>query len=741
MPAALEGKTDGVSALEEAIQKRSPEQVEELWLELAQDSLEHLDSLLDCSDQIAKIGNPAQASLLLLILVSDLMSAEAFEEAYRALARAATHTPLDRDVRKQLVRCIESLHAGNVMLPKALEQSDLSGSADLRKALKIVETFIGLEDEVYVYHEAGWGIGKITEVSPEDDEVFIDFAAKKNHRMAFSAMGTMVKVLAADHFRVLLEFDPDRLKELAASGSPELIKKVLRDEAREMNLRQVKAMLVGPILSASGWTKYWASAKAKIRRDTSVNLGPGTNPTLELQPEVMTYEESMLVKFRAEKAMAQKVRVLRDYLSHKSGADAPKFLVPAMADMLPKLVSAETAPEDRFLIVMAYDQARPDLPDEGQITVPSPAEFLSEVPDIPGLLENVPVDDYQRQALDLLSTCHPEDWQEVFGRILLSRCNGLWEPAYRGLVTKGHAELIKQAYAEIFRERDEKPENFAWFCRAGVLGRIRPDVLDLTRVDFFEFLIVMLDKVASERGTALHGPESRQLATKLRQIILQEVGDRMLKIFEEAGPDRTRQILSLAEHNRGLNEHQNFSIEARAYTLFPALDLEKAKKPYEDETAIYTTEAGYQRREDDLRKLQEVDLREVAREIGRAKEFGDLSENAEYTAALEKQAQLAQRAEEIQSDLREAKYITPDIVLEDEVSIGSRITLRNTEGGFLETYTILGPWDVDSEERVISYRAPLARGLMGYKQGHTVAVDLPDGQAVYEVMAVVNALT
>ncbi|MBI2194909.1 MAG: transcription elongation factor GreA [Planctomycetes bacterium] len=740
MATASETTPSLLTSIEQAIQRKDYEQVEQCWLQLAQTRSQDIDLFLDYSDEISKVGAPSRASLLLQMLVPDLMSQNAHVEAFRILRHAAEHTPADRDVRGLVLECVRELYKDNPFLARGLEVSGLDDSADLRKAIQVFETYLSVSTGAYVFHEAGWGVGKIVEFDPEKSEVYIDFRTRKRHRMAFSAIGKMVKRLEPDHYRVLTEFDPDRLRNLAKSDAAEFIKKVVRDEGRPLNVRQMKALVSESIVSPSAWSKFWSDAKAKLRRDPSVALGSGNNPTIELRREALSYEEAMLRKYRAARSRDEKTRLARECLQHRNEEESPRFFAPVIEEILPLIGSEQLDIPDRITLLLLCREVQKALPKamDGR-TLPSAVDLLRQVSDPVGLIERIPIGDYRRELVPLLQESLADAWPDFYEKLLLSRCSDLWDLAYRGLVSRQHGERIRRAFAEVSRLRDEKPENFAWFCRSGVIGRISSEILEHSRVDLFENLLILLDKLGSERGSVDVGKDARALASLVRQILFHEIGDLMNKIFEEAGQERTRHMLTLILHNRGLTEYQRISLESRAYVVFPKLDVEE-KKPHEEEQVIYVTEPGLRKQQDELQRLIQVELPGVAQEIGRAKAFGDLSENAEYSAALEKQAQLAQRAQDMQKEIQSAKLIEPSMVRDDEVSIGTRVTLRNTQRGFLETYTILGPWDADFDQHVISYRAAVARGLLGRRKGETVAISLPEGSVSYEIMAIVKAI-
>ena len=732
--------TTPLDALEDAIKARNLDLIEEAWIDLAAGGTQHLSTLINQTDAIAKAISPAQASLLLQMLAPDLIAAGNVKEAFDTLQAAASHTPTDRDVRGQIIECARQLHEGSPMLERAIELSKITEYVDLRRALGIFNAVVAIQVGNYVYHESGWGVGEIVEVDEEEEALFIDFKERSNHRMLFAAMGQMLQSIDSEHYLVKLTFDPDDLKAMGKNDPAGLVKKVLQDEGRTLKARQVKSKLVGPVFSTAGWTKFWTAAKIQLRRDPAVDLGPGNNPDIKLlKTDVATYEDSMVRKLRDARTVIKKVGMVRDYLDHRGDGDASAFLVPALSELMPRLIS-DIANKERFVLIMMYQDMLKELPPQNDMQIPTPVLFLQGVEDVSELLEEAEIDDYRKGAMPVIQEAQPETWQDTYRDILVSKSSILWDAAYRGLASQKDHARIDSAFKEVYREREEKPENFAWFCRSGVLGRIPTEVLNHSRVDFLEYMFIQLDKLGSERGTQNLGTEARLLAGKVRQIILTELGDNVKKLFEEAGINRTRQILGLVSHNRGLTEAQRFTVETLAYTVFPKLDVAEEKKPHEDEDSIWVTENGLSKRRGELHDLLQVELPQVARDIGKAKEFGDLSENAEYTASLEKQAQLAGRAEAMEVELKKAKIIDSGVIADSQVSIGTRVTLRNAERRFMETYTILGPWDADSEQNIVSYRAALAQGLIGCKQGEERTIDLPDGRITYQVMAIVEAV-
>ena len=158
--------------------------------------------------------------------------------------------------------------------------------------------------------------------------------------------------------------------------------------------------------------------------------------------------------------------------------------------------------------------------------------------------------------------------------------------------------------------------------------------------------------------------------------------------------------------------------------------------PFWQGDTIWTTRSGLEKRSAELRELREVKIPDNQDAIGKAASFGDLSENAEWEAAIEEQRNLTQRASDIENELRQADLIENAALPEDTVCPGTEVVYRDSDGSEHQIL-ILGPWDSDRpDHQVVSYRAPLAMGLLGLHPGESGTVTLPGGEIEVEVVRV-----
>jgi transcription elongation GreA/GreB family factor len=142
--------------------------------------------------------------------------------------------------------------------------------------------------------------------------------------------------------------------------------------------------------------------------------------------------------------------------------------------------------------------------------------------------------------------------------------------------------------------------------------------------------------------------------------------------------------------------------------------------PWERENVIWTTAASLARRREELDTLLKVDIPANSRAIGEAAARGDLSENAEWTAALDQQKLLASRATQMQKELSMARVLTAEALTQDTVGVGSAVTAEDLDSAERRELTFLGPWDADPDAGVYSYMAPIARAFLGRRVGDTV---------------------
>jgi transcription elongation factor GreA len=150
---------------------------------------------------------------------------------------------------------------------------------------------------------------------------------------------------------------------------------------------------------------------------------------------------------------------------------------------------------------------------------------------------------------------------------------------------------------------------------------------------------------------------------------------------------------------------------------------------------IPMTRAGFTALDDELKELKSVERPAIIRAIAEAREHGDLSENAEYHSAREKQSFIEGRVKELESVLSRAEVIDPS-KFTGPVKFGARVTLADEDSGEEKTYQIVGEVEANLEAGLLNIRSPLARALIGKDEGDSVEVRTPGGTRSYEIVSI-----
>jgi transcription elongation factor GreA len=148
------------------------------------------------------------------------------------------------------------------------------------------------------------------------------------------------------------------------------------------------------------------------------------------------------------------------------------------------------------------------------------------------------------------------------------------------------------------------------------------------------------------------------------------------------------------------------------------------------------TEGGYQKLKDGLKNLKHVERPHNVKEIEEALAHGDLSENAEYHAAKERQGLIAARIAQIEDKLARAQVISLEGIVPDQVRFGCTVRLEDTESGEQIRYIIVGEDESDAAGGRISVTSPVARALLGKAVDDTVVVRVPKGTRELDILEI-----
>ena len=162
----------------------------------------------------------------------------------------------------------------------------------------------------------------------------------------------------------------------------------------------------------------------------------------------------------------------------------------------------------------------------------------------------------------------------------------------------------------------------------------------------------------------------------------------------------------------------------------------KREQMEQENEVILLTKSGHQHIEDELDKLVTVDRHEVANRIRDAKDYGDLTENAEYEAAKNAQAFVEGRIYDLKMILTNARVITDEEIPTDKVGLGCMVTVHDEDYDEDWTMTLVSPYEADPDKDRVSNMSPVGKALLNHIVGDVVTVKTPGGMTTYKILTI-----
>lgn len=763
-----------------AARARNVSQVEELWADLLSMGgvADHHKSLIKIADEVARRGDPDKAAEMLAHpLLRDGMKEGGLEdELFEVLRKAVSYSARVKGIREDLLEQYRRKYADREGLEAVISRTDLAGEGRLRDAVRQLDEAFYFQEGDYVFHATGWGVGRVVETRPESSELVIDFENRTGQRMEAGMALKALEHRPDEDLDVLIWTDPEAIREQAKDDPLGLLRKALVTHGGKLQSKTLRDKLTD-ILGKSAWTKFWGKARKEAKNDPEIELGAGARATISLRDEPMSREEEIKERIRKLRSFTDRLVVARRELIavRKSSGDTP----PGWLDETLKALNTNHGkigtPQQRAArlelalfqgeVAEVWPDVLPEVkpfdeeaegavdPDTGE---PLPAQldehYAGPLRGLEGeaiceVLRECITPEYRKRTVRMLMLTPVETAVPTLKAIMLDPAPQTWDATVKALSELKRDDEILDAVNQILISPRNHPQALAAFARARLSKSLDmlPDRSDA------EILIKVL-KVFDSVNLAFKGTTKRKEKAALKVSVealrttITEKNQKVLKtVIGDATEGDVRRVLQIVRQSPTLTNTVKRAAEKAVANRFPLLlstvATSQRETVDEDDNKIYSTAEGVSRREAELKEITHNKMEEVRLEIGRALEFGDISENAELDAAREKQQRLAEQASRIQEELSRVTLLDPSKVKTDLVRVGTRVSVEDAEGND-ETYTILGPWDIgDHDPTVISHLSAMARGLVGHKIGDEATINLPgDRTASYTIKGIEQAV-
>jgi transcription elongation factor GreA len=214
---------------------------------------------------------------------------------------------------------------------------------------------------------------------------------------------------------------------------------------------------------------------------------------------------------------------------------------------------------------------------------------------------------------------------------------------------------------------------------------------------------------------------------------------RALEFLMAADQDSITRLYTLVDDVKELDPSIKIQLKHRIKEKFPHFRFLGEPGAEKVSLGLLVTRASYEKKQQDLKRVIDVEIPENSKEIGVAQAKGDLRENAEYKAALEKQEMLKVTASKLKEEVQQAQIFNENEVRTDRISFGTRVRVKNEKSGNAEEYVILGPWESNPSRNVISYLSPLGMALWDHRSGEELKFTINQNEFHYMVENVEKA--
>jgi transcription elongation GreA/GreB family factor len=579
----------------------------------------------------------------------------------------------------------------------------------------VAEKLKALTPGTYCTHRS-WGFGRIKDWDAANDTVTIDFKSKKGHLMQFIYAAESLTPLPNDHLLVQKAESLDALKQKAQNDPVGVVQDALRSLGAQATADNIQVLLSPEVISNVDYKKWWEGAKRALKKNGLFYVPGRKNEALRQLDAVSALGDSALENLRlanGPKAVLAALILVGKYwneIKNESVLNEVAELLDSTLSKVPKSqlpIQVELAlARDEFLLQAGRD--REAGPRAVTVLAPNNAPALST------LLDQLP-GSRQPKLLEALRVGLPEAWPALFIS-LLPRANGrVAEVITEAFQGAGRESDVQAAINRFIRERNITCDFLFWLCKN------RPTVYaPLIEPQLFMAILSVLEK---DQFSEI------KKGTKLYELVL---GDKALiaAILKDAPVADVRDITRAILLSPVFEELDKRSLLAAIIKLYPDVQamVVGTDKSATAEAKLIVSWVSLKRREAELEDLDRNQIPQNSKDIAIARGYGDLRENHEFKSAKEMQTILARRKAELDAMLTRAEgndFANADT---SKVTLGTKVSLKDASLGEELSYTILGAWDSDLSQGIISYQTPVARALLNHVVGDTIDLMTDEGK-------------
>ena len=583
-----------------------------------------------------------------------------------------------------------------------------------------------LKPGTFCLHKS-WGFGRVAEWNLLLNQVVIDFDGKKSHPMQIHYAAETLAPLAADHFLSRKASDLATVKKLAEDEPVSAVRNIIESLGGQATVAQISDWLVGDVFSEAEWKRWWESTKKLLKASGAFSIPAKKNEPIQLRGEGISHTDELIASFNKARQPKEQIGALEQIIKfHQLFKEPEKHLQPIVATIENMAArNQKMHPELAFELLIARDELLERVPQlhTTHIGLILPKLILDEEKRLTSILPKLSAAKEKRILQVLPSVLGPR-WMERALQLMQESHGRMVAQIPRILSETGHHAELRAMLERSISEHSATSEMLTWLCNE------REEWSELITPKLLGAIFAALER---ERQN------TPGRASKLQRALME---DRQLfaAMFRESDVGTARDAMRQLQLSPLFDELTKRSLLARIVKIYPGLEsMITGAQPREQAAPLVVSWSSLERRKAEYEQLVKVKIPENSKEIALARSYGDLSENFEFKAAKQMQTVLMRRKAELEQMLHNARGTSFENVDTSRVSIGTVVTLRNTQANTEETYTILGAWDGDPERHIISYQTAIGQALLGHKPGEAISLNTDHGPDQFMIVSIESA--
>ncbi len=716
------------------INKSNLNAVKELWTKLVQLIPQEIDFFQLVKRKVAKTLGEDKTAILLQELYNWYKDNKKWDTAIRLLKEILSIDQHDIWARKEITDCYKGKYADHSHLDDYIRSSNLTQNyRNVFEAINDFEKHIAFDVKSYVFHRA-WGVGIITKV--ENDVLTIYFGKKVGtHTISLKMAVTALTPLSNDHIWVL---KAKNKKEVLAKKIKEdkvwALKTIIKSFDNNCDFKRIKAELVPSILTPGEWTSWNSAAKHCLETNSSFGVNPNDISMYTVRENEISIEEKLSTEFKAQKQFFARIDIIMKYVK-KDETDKTSELFAEMFNYFAGYVKTLDSIESSsgvtkealasYLVVQEITNSIKQLVNPCKVSFQQIYEKIEDPREIYTQLKDTKNTSLQKDFLQNVRML--PDWSDQYIKLFPIVHSS---EMISTLVNSGFADKLEKLAANCFTNcKDyrnavlymfENCQNEDWFKDCGISYEKQ-----------LITLIHLIELTFREIANHVNTTENKKINKKATQLLFEN--DTLLNFMFENDEETVKRMYTLIDDLAELDSSYKTTMRNRIREKYPEFKFHVSEEKSQAPKGMLVTAKKLNEKKELFNRLQTVDIPENAKEIAEAKEKGDLKENAEFHAAKEKQHWLNEQLSKLQAELNRAVVFDPTTITTSIISFATVVTLKNNDTNEEETFTILGPWESDPDNNVISYMAPFGNAIMDKKAGETITFTINEHKYNYTV--------